>query len=84
MLIPEVNYEISADMSDRPGWNPAQAKHARKLIEKLLVVDINRYERMGISDLLGHKWFASCDYGLTKRPNVLELITATDNKRRQQ
>ena len=39
---------------------------------------------MGISDLLGHSWFASCDYGLTKRPNVLELITAKDKKRRQQ
>ena len=54
------------------------------MIEKLLVADITRFERMGISDLLGDRWFASCDYGLTKRPNVLELITAKDNKRRQQ
>ena len=71
-------------MSARPGWSGPQARHARSLIEKLLVADITFNERMGISDLLNHKWFASFKYGVMERPNVLELIITRDSLPRQQ
>ena len=72
---------MSADMSARPCWNLAYARQAQSLIEKhkLSVIEITVKEGMSISDIIYHKWFESCKYGLNKRPNVLEFITTRDS-----